>query len=167
MKLLSLKTISQYFERRKHPDHTVSNVDLNRFQGRWYEIAAIPHWFEKNCECTTSEYSNRGNYLEVTNSCRKEGKSHVRRAKAYPVPDSGNSQLKLQYLWPLQRDYWIISRDEDYQYAVIGHPTKKYLWLLAREPHIDNAMYESMVSIAQASGYEVDKLEKTNQYCSA
>ncbi|MDY0042320.1 MAG: lipocalin family protein [Desulforhabdus sp.] len=157
--------LSELFNRREYPVHTVDHVDLQRFQGRWYEIAAVPAWFEKECRCTVSEYSYVDEQLKVKNSCRKNGKNSTMTAVAYPAPDSGNSQLRLQYFWPLKRDYWIIARDEDYQYAVIGHPTRKYLWLLAREPFMDEAVYKSMVETARAKGYDVSKLIRTDQSC--
>lgn len=165
MKIPFLDELSQFWERRDYPSHTVDSVDLQRLEGKWYEIAAFPNWFEKNCRCTTSEYSYVGDRLEVRNTCRKDGKFASMSAKAYPVPDTGNAQLKLQYLWPMKHDYWVVARDEDYQYMVVGHPSKKYLWLMTRQPRIDDAIYDSMVRMARARGYEVENLEKTNQSC--
>ena len=157
-----------FFWNQQYADHTVDSVDLKKYSGKWYEIASFPNWFEKNCFCTTAEYTLLDDFVQVTNSCRKgspEGKLAVARAKARPVPNSNNSQLKVQFKWPFKGDYWVIALDEKYRYVVVGHPKKKYLWILSRTPELDDDVYQSLVRIAADKGYDVNRLQRTDQSC--
>jgi len=149
------------------PDDTVESVDLDRYAGKWFEIAAFPAWFEDGCRCSTAEYVYMDDYVEVKDSCRKDGRLVTRNAKAYPVPGTHNSQLRVRFIWPFKSDYWIIALDEDYQYAMVGHPDKKYLWIMSRTPQMDEDLYQSLVQKALAKGYNVKKLRKTDQACAA
>lgn len=146
-------------------DHTVESVDLNRYMGKWYEIAAFPTWFEKSCRCSMVEYSLENGAVAVKNFCRKEGRPVIVKGKAYPVPGTNNSQLKVSFRWPLTSDYWIIALDDEYQYAMVGHPKKKYLWLLSRTPEMDEDAYRGLVETARSKGYDVRKLRSTDQTC--
>ncbi len=91
---------------------TVKQVDLERYMGRWYEIASFPNWFQNDCYCTMAEYELKGDHVSVRNSCRKgssQGKLDLATGKAYPVSGSNNSRLKVQFFWPFKGDYWILS----------------------------------------------------------
>jgi apolipoprotein D and lipocalin family protein len=152
----------------RYPDHTVQSVDLKAYSGKWYEIASFPNWFQKGCYCTTAQYTDRGGYIEVVNSCRRAGSDgafDVATAKAWPVEGKNNTQLKVQFQWPFKADYWVIYLDERYRYAAVGHPEKKYLWVLARTPIIDDAVYFSIVEVAKEKGYDISRLERTQQSC--
>ncbi len=158
-----------FFWRAEYPDHTVDRVDLSKYMGRWYEIASFPNWFQKGCTCTTTDYALVDGYVKVTNSCRRgspQAKLDVATGKAYVVPNTHNAQLRVQFQWPFKGDYWVIALDEDYQYAMVGHPRKKYLWILSRSPVMDDATYTQLVGIAAAKRYEVSRLQKTDQTCS-
>lgn len=148
--------------------NTVAEVDLQRYMGRWYEIASLPNWFQKGCFCSAADYSLRAGFVEVRNSCRKDspdGASDVAVGKAFIVPGSGNSKLKVQFQWPFRGDYWIIALDGDYRYAMVGHPKRNYLWILSRTKHMDNATFEQLQEIARSKGYDTDRLQKTEQSC--
>ena len=150
----------------KHTGQTVASVDLNRYMGRWYAIASLPAWFQENCHCITAEYSLRKDHVKVVNSCRKDspdGPLKVSTAKAFIVPNTGDSQFKVQFFWPFKGDYWIIALDENYRYALVGHPCKKYLWILCRTPKMDKKTYDMLVETARSKGYNVEKLERINQ----
>ena len=152
----------------KDARQTVPSVDLKRYMGRWYAIASLPAWFQKGCYCVTAEYSMQKDYVAVTNSCRKgstEGPLKVSTAKAFVVPDTGNSQLKVQFFWPFKGDYWIIALDQDYRYAMVGHPCREYLWILSRTPVMEEATYAALVEMARAKGYDVEKLQRIPQEC--
>ena len=151
--------------RSRFPDHTVASVDLDRYLGRWYEIALFPTRFEKGCRCTMAEYSLEDGVIVVKNMCRKEGRLTVAKGKAYPVPGSNNSQLKVSFQWPFWGDYWIIALDEDYRYAMVGHPQKKYLWILSRTPELDEEVYLSLIETARSKGYDMRRLRSTDQTC--
>lgn len=148
--------------------HTVPSVDLERYMGKWYEIASFPNWFQKGCFCSAAEYSPKEGYVEVRNSCRKgspTGAEDMAVGKAHPVPGSGNARLKVQFQWPFKGDYWIIALDEHYQYAMIGHPKRKYLWILSRTQRMDDATFERLKDVARSKGYDVDRLRRTDQSC--
>jgi apolipoprotein D and lipocalin family protein len=143
---------------------TVEKVDLERYMGRWYEIASFPNWFQKDCTCTMAEYELKGDHVSVRNSCRKgssQGKLDVATGKAYPVSGSNNSRLKVQFFWPFKGDYWILALDDDYQYAMVGHPGKKYLWILSRTPQMPDTVYRGLVETADQKGYDVSKIKRT------
>ncbi|MEM5790322.1 MAG: lipocalin family protein [Syntrophobacteraceae bacterium] len=147
---------------------TVGEVDLQRYMGKWYEIASFPNWFQKGCFCSAAEYSLRMGFVEVRNSCRgksPDGAADVAIGKAFIVPGSGNSKLKVQFQWPFMGDYWIIALDDNYRYAMVGHPKRNYLWILSRTKHMDNATFEQLQEIARSKGYDTDKLQKTEQSC--
>jgi len=151
-------------------DQTVKSVDLDRYMGKWYAVASLPAWFQKECHCVTADYSLEEDHVKVVNACRKgssKGTLKVSTAKAFVVPNTGNSQLKVQFFWPFKGDYWIIALDEDYRWALVGHPCKKYLWILSRTPKMDERTYEMLVGTAKLKGYNVENLERIPQECSA
>lgn len=143
---------------------TVPRVDLERYMGKWYEIASFPAWFQRDCFCTTAEYELRGDHVGVINSCRKgssQGGLAVATAKSFAVTGSNNSRLKVQFFWPFKGDYWIIALDDNYQYAMVGHPDKEYLWILSRAPEMPEDAYRNLVETARERGYDISKLKKT------
>lgn len=152
---------------RQHlPLPTVPAVDLERYAGQWYEIAAFPQWFERGCHSTTAHYTLQDGYVEVQNVCRKggpHGKLKTARGKAFPVPGSHNAKLKVQFFWPFTGDYWILSLPEDYSYALVGTPDRQSLWILSRKPHLPYAIYDRLVSKAQELGFDTSRLRVTDQ----
>ena len=143
-------------------DHTVESVNLKRYMGKWYEIASLPAPFQKDCYCTTAEYNLRGEYIEVINSCRRgsaEGRLDIATGKAWPLKGSNNSRLKVSFFWPFKGDYWVVSLDQDYQWAMIGHPERKYLWILSRKPEMSNDLYQSLIKKAKELGYNIENLK--------
>lgn len=147
---------------------TVASVDLDRYVGRWYAVASLPAWFQRNCQCVTAEYSLQKDYVAVVNTCRKggaDGPLKVSTAKAFVVPETGNSRLKVQFFWPFKGDYWIIALDKDYQYAMVGHPSRGYLWILSRTPSMDEKTYADLLETARVKGYDVARLQRIPQGC--
>jgi apolipoprotein D and lipocalin family protein len=151
------------------PNHQpVPMVDLERYKGKWYEIASLPAWFQKDCYCTTAEYILEKDYVQVINRCRKggpDGKLDEAIGKARPVEGSNNARLKVSFFWPFTGDYWVIALDPDYQWAVVGHPKKEYLWILSRTPTMDKALFQDLVAKARTMGYPVDRLKMADQSC--
>ena len=146
---------------------TVPNVDLNKYAGKWYEIASYPQTFQKGCHCTTAEYtlSEKG-YVIVENRCNKDsvnGKVSYIKGKAFVEEGSGNAKLKVQFFWPFRAKYWIIDLADDYSYAVVSHPNKKYLWILSRSPKMEEAVYLEILSRLKAKGFDLSMLQKTVQ----
>ncbi len=148
---------------------TVPSVDLEKYMGKWYEIASFPQSFEKGCHCSMAEYSmtDKG-YVRVVNTCRKdsaEGKVKTAAGKAFVVEGSGNAKLRVQFFWPFRGDYWIIDLAQDYAYAVVGDPSRRYLWILCRTPKMEEAVYREIVERAAGKGFDVSKLVRTDQSC--
>ena len=145
---------------------TVKEVDLKRYAGKWYEIASMPEPFEKGCACSTAEYTlNPGGYVEVVNRCLQDGKEKEVKGKAFPVEGSNNSELEVQFFWPIKGKYFIMALDEDYQYALVGHPNRRHLWILSRYPEMEEDVYLDYLQLARSEGFEINKLELTEQYC--
>ncbi len=146
---------------------TVPNVDLNKYVGKWYEIASYPQIFQKGCHCTTAEYtlSEKG-YMIVENRCNRDsvnGKQSYIKGKAFVEKNSGNAKLKVQFFWPFKAKYWIIDLADDYSYAVVSHPNKKYLWILSRKSKMDDTVYQEIISRLKLNGFDLSKLQKTKQ----
>jgi len=146
---------------------TVPHVDISRYMGKWYEIASFPQRFQKDCHCTTAEYtlSEKG-YVVVENRCHKksvDGPISYIKGKAFVEKNSGNAKLKVQFFWPFTAKYWIIDLGDDYQYAVVSHPNKKYLWVLSRTPTLDGLTYAKIISRLQEQGFDLNKLHTTQQ----
>jgi apolipoprotein D and lipocalin family protein len=152
------------------PLDVVDKVDVNRYIGKWYEIALLPNSFEKGCNCTTAEYSIIDEEtIRVINSCRKdsaEGEISKATGKAFVVEGSNNAKLRVQFFWPFRGDYWILELDkEKYEYAVVGAPDRKYLWILSRTPKMDEKIYTMLIDRCKSKGFDVNKIVKTNQNC--
>lgn len=146
---------------------TVPNVDLKKYAGKWYEIASFPQRFQKDCNCTTAEYtlSNKG-FVIVENRCNKDsihGKLSYIKGKAFVEENSGNAKLKVQFFWPFKGKYWIIDLADDYSYAVVGHPNRKYLWILSRTATMNDSTYQQIVSRIKEKGFDISKIKLTKQ----
>ena len=148
----------------------VDAIDVQKYAGTWYEVARLPMYFQRNCASDVqAKYSlNSDKTIKVRNQCmNKEGKLDVSEGVAYPQND-GNSQLKVSFLpkglrWvPFSKgDYWVLRVDEDYQVALVGGPSHRYLWLLSRTPDVDEAVIEDYLNTAIAQGYDLSKLIRT------
>jgi apolipoprotein D and lipocalin family protein len=146
---------------------TIESVDLDRYLGTWYEIAAYPAWFQRGCTAVTAEYALRDDGLiSVFNSCRKgglDGKLKRAEGRAKVVDPISKSKLKVSFFGPFWGSYWIIDLDDDYTWAVVGVPNRKYLWILSRSPEMDEQTYAGIVDRLTGQGYDPDRLEKTLQ----
>ena len=145
----------------------VSKVDLNRYLGTWYEIATIPQRFQKGCTAVSATYTLRPDgKIKVLNECRKDslnGKYKAAKGKAWVTDTLTNAKLKVQFFWPFSGAYWIIELDSSYQYAVVGHPDRKYLWILSRSRKMDDALYNDLMERIKNHGYELSGIVKTPQ----
>jgi apolipoprotein D and lipocalin family protein len=146
---------------------TVPNVDLEKYAGKWYEIASFPQRFQKGCHCTTATYTpTEKGYVIVENRCNRDsitGQQSYIKGKAFVTENSGNAKLKIQFFWPFRGKYWIIELADDYSYAVIGHPNRKYLWILSRTATMDETLLESIVNKLEEKGFDTSKLKRTSQ----
>jgi apolipoprotein D and lipocalin family protein len=153
------------------PLQTVAHVDLSRYLGTWYEIASFPQSFQRGCTATTANYTLREDgEVDVRNRCRLgslDGKEKSALGRARIVDRTTNAKLEVTFFRPFWGDYWIIELAEDYSYAVVGHPGRDYLWVLARTPRMREATYRNIVSRLEAQGYETSRLVRTLQVADA
>ncbi|MGZ3517337.1 MAG: lipocalin family protein [Vulcanimicrobiaceae bacterium] len=146
---------------------TVAHVDLDRYQGRWFEIARYPTPFQRRCaKNTTAEYTLRPNgRLYIENRCTtEEGYGEVSRGEATVVDTTTNAKLRVKFS-PLMRggDYWIVDLSPNYRYAVVSEPTREFLWILSRTPSLDQETYGEICTRLFDSGFDLDRLQRTTQ----
>ena len=139
----------------------VDNFNLEKYLGKWYEIARLDHSFERGLIKVTAEYSlrndggvrviNRG--YSITKQTWKEAEG-----KAYFIKDPNQGLLKVSFFGPFYGAYVIFELDKDYQYALVCGPDRSYLWLLAREPKIEENLKQMLLVRAASLGFDVSKL---------
>lgn len=151
---------------------TVNYVDVERYMGRWYEIARYDNSFQKKCESTRVLYKLKPNgKVNVLNECRTfTGKIKQAKGIAKVVDTISNAKLKVSFV-PLFKnfglfggDYWVIELGQNYEYAVVGHPKKEFLWILSRTPVLDEQTLSDLKDkIENIHGYDLNllKLRKT------
>jgi apolipoprotein D and lipocalin family protein len=142
----------------------VPKVDLERYLGKWFEIAHLPARFQEGCDHTTATYSLlKDGSISVLNECIKNGKYKKVKGKAKLVDKNTGAKLKVTFFWPFYADYWIIKLDNDYTYAVVGTPDRNYLWILSRTPQIKDPLYSELITFVNAKGFSTSNLIKTTQ----
>ncbi len=165
--LLSVMMLAGCKSENAIPLNTVSHVDLNKYLGKWYEIARYPNKFEKDCVGVTAEYSLRKNgsvkvlnhaYLKTIN-----GKESSATGKAYVADKKTGAKLRVSFFGPFFADYWIIDLGEQYEYAVVSEPSRKYLWILSRTAQMNEEQYKKIITNLKTQGFDTDKLYLTPQ----
>ena len=151
------------FQRNDMPPlEVVRQVNLQRYMGTWYEIARYPNRFQKECIASKATYSFRDDgKIDVLNQCEKsdsDGKLKEARGKAWVVGEETNAKLKVSFFWPFKGDYWIIDLDSAYTYAVVGHPKRKYLWILSRKPVLEPEIYQDILHRLEKQSYDTSRL---------
>ncbi|MFG3451977.1 lipocalin family protein [Stutzerimonas stutzeri] len=147
---------------------TVGNVDLERYQGTWYELARLPMFFQRNCIRSEANYrlQDDGN-VAVTNRCEtKDGEWQQAEGEAVPQQAGQTDKLWVRFdnwfsnLFPglTKGHYWILYLDHDYSVALVGSPDRDYLWLLSREPEVNAATRDKLLDEARQRGYDVSGL---------
>ena len=146
-----------------HPLPTASSVDLQKYQGTWYEIAMLPNRFQAMCVSdTTAQYQQASNAINVTNRCRKaDGNIEEALGTAKVVDGSGNAKLRVSFFWPFYGDYWILALDNTYQWVLVGEPERQFGWVLARTPELDHPTLAAIMSKAGELGYDKSKFRLT------
>jgi len=146
---------------------TVDHVDVERYMGTWYEIAKFPQTFENGLVGITATYSLLPNgKVRVLNSGYVgdfNGKLKTAKGKARVVDKKTNAKLRVSFFWPFAGDYWIIELGKDYEYAVIGENSRKYLWILSRTPKMDERVYEGIVERLKGNGFDISMIELNPQ----
>lgn len=145
----------------------VPEVNLERYLGTWYEIASYPQRWQEGCTATTATYTLRSDgEIDVLNKCRKgslDGPEDAAEGRARVVDRTSNAKLEVSFFWPFWGDYWIIDLGPDYEYAVVGHPSRDYLWILSRTPTLDAQAYEGILARLNEMRYPLERLQKTLQ----
>lgn len=147
---------------------TAGQVDLQRYQGTWYELARLPMFFQRHCAQSEARYRLQGEVrVEVINRCRT-GAGEWLDAQGYAEPQQAGHTDKLwvrfdnwfSKLFPgvAKGDYWVLYLDADYSMALVGNPNRKYLWLLARTPEVSEAQRLRLLQEAAARGYDTSGL---------
>lgn len=147
---------------------TVASIDLTRYAGTWYEIARLPMWFQRHCVDSRAVYTVRSDgRVGVHNECVTDG-GEVAAADgvATVVDPKTNARLAVVFdnwfarLFGSSREgnYWILDLDPEYRVALVGTPDRRYLWILAREPRIDDGSYRTLVQRARELGYPVERM---------
>ena len=153
-----------------NPDlETVDEVDIEKYMGTWHELARLPNSFEKGLVCVTANYSIKDNgKIRVVNAGHKE--SDISKTKESTgtawVPDPAKpGQLKVRFFWPFAGDYYIMKLGPDYKYSLVGSPSRKYLWILARNKRLDGTTINEILEYAHDRGFDVEQLEWIDQSC--
>lgn len=158
----------------ERPLKVVPNVDLGRYAGKWYEISRLPNRFQNRCASeVTADYTLQpAGRISVLNRCKRADGGQIQAEGVARVVGKGqpNSILKvrfapafLSFIPQVWGDYQIIALAPDYTHALVGDPSRKYLWILSRLPRMDDAAYDRLVEEARAQGFETGKLVKTRQ----
>lgn len=170
MKQLYLAFLIAFFTACSTPNQpleVVPTLELQRFLGKWYEIGGIPTPEQANCTGTTATYTLKSpTEVEVLNRCFEKsltGPEKSAKGRAYIPNPSEPTKLKVEFFWPFAGDYQIMALDADYQYALIGAPSRRYLWVLSRTPELPEATWQQLVEKAQKQGYDTAKILKTIQ----
>lgn len=150
------------------PDGTraVTDFRLEPYLGHWYEIARLPHSFEEGLSCVTASYSRRADGgIDVVNRGYnlEERKWDVARGKAYFIDEPNVGRLKVSFFGPFYGGYNILELDRDYRHALVAGPDRDYLWILSREPEIDERAYRGLVERARDLDFPVERLIRVEQ----
>ena len=152
----------------ENPPQTAGQVDLQRYQGTWYELARLPMFFQRHCAASEAHYALRDDgHVAVTNRCRTtEGEWQEARGEAEPQQAGHTDKLWVRFdnwfsnLFPglTKGDYWVLYLDEDYRAALVGNPDRKYLWLLSRTPQVPAETRERLLTEARSRGSDTGEL---------
>lgn len=150
------------------PPASAGVVDLQRYQGTWYELARLPMFFQRNCAQSQAHYRLQDDgSIAVTNRCRtREGEWIEARGQAVAQQQGRTDRLWVSFdnwfsrLFPgvARGDYWVLYLEDDYQAVLVGNPNRDYLWLLARQPEVPAELRERLLAEAQARGYDTSAL---------
>ena len=149
------------------PLTTVPHVDLQRYLGTWYVIANIPYYLENGKVATSDVYTMRDDGTM--------GNSFVFRRKDFSAPEeswdgyawvidgTGNAEWRVRFIWPFSATYLVIDLDPDYRWAVVGHPSRDYFWILSRTRQLNPSIYAGIIARAAAQGYDVSRVAMVHQ----
>ena len=139
----------------------VTDFELDRYLGQWYEIARLDHSFERGMECVTADYSLRDDGgVRVLNRGVKldDGEIELAEGRAYFIGDENVGRLKVSFFGPFYGGYNVLALDDDYRWSLVAGPDRDYLWILARTPSLDEATRQELVAEARGLDFPVEEL---------
>jgi apolipoprotein D and lipocalin family protein len=143
----------------------LKSVEIDRYLGRWYELFRYDATFLKDCEAVSADYSLRPNgSIRVLNACHKgavDGPLKTATGKAKIVDQATSAKLKVSFFGPFYGDYWILDRDDDYQWAIVGEPSGRYLWVLSRDPMPSKDRNDFLRRRVEELGYDWSLVRET------
>jgi apolipoprotein D and lipocalin family protein len=147
------------------PMETVKQVELDRYLGKWYQVAFIPNSFQSMCIADTqAEYQLDDKDVRVINRCRtKDGGIEQANGIAKLVENSNNTKLRVSFFRPFYGNYWVLDLDPNYQWVLVGEPSRKYGWILSRTPQLDSAIQHSILDKAETLGYQRSQFQVSAQ----
>lgn len=145
------------------PLKTVKEVDLKKYSGLWYEIARLPNRFQTDCYGATAEYKIIDEEtVDVLNSCFEDslgGELNQANGTAFLENPDERGKLEVQFFWPFRGDYWIIALDQkNYEYVMVGTPSREYLWILGRAQTFKKSVLDSLINYASANSFDTKNL---------
>lgn len=166
--LLSAGCTTSGGSRSKFPLKTVDHVDLDRYMGDWFVIANIPSLSaEKGAVGSVERYARRtdGDIDNVFEAYAGSffGRKVRFKARAWVVDKKSNAEWKVQFFWPIRFAYLTTDLDPGYQWTVVGHPSREYLWIMSRSKTLDEATYQAIVKRCADQGYDISRIRKVPQ----
>lgn len=158
----------------RQPPATVAQVDLDRLLGTWFEVARLPSlesdgFWQRSVDVTVT-YAKRADGRLTVQTVSHNAKAGMRRTEVNGTvqpADASGSKLVLRFFKLIRGDLWVIGLDPEYRWALMGTPSRKRLWLIARVPRIDPADYDQAMAIAAAQGYDSARVIPTQHQLAA
>lgn len=147
--------------------NTVEKVEVEKYLGKWYEIASIPMKEQAGCVGTNATYSLKSDgTIKVFNECRVnklDGEIKNIEGSARIFDQKSKAKLKVSFFWPFEGDYWVLDLGKNYEYALVGNPTRNYAWILSRTPQMDENTYQTLLEKLKQQEYDITRIKKTLQ----
>ncbi len=145
---------------------TVNRLNLQKYSGKWFVIASIPTKFDKDWNYITESYhvNDKGD-VDVVTTYKKEKTAPEKtvKSKGFPIEQSQNLKWKVQFIWPFKADYLVEELNDDYTYVVVGHPKRKFLYIMNRSGIMGKLQYEEIIKRCAQKGYDISKLRRISQ----
>lgn len=146
---------------------TVDYVDLDRFMGRWYVIANIPTFLEKDAYNAVESYElDEDGSIKTTFTFRKggfDGEQKEFNPRGFIKDETSNALWGMRFVWPIKADYRIVYLNEDYSQTIIGRQKRDFVWIMARTPSISEEDYAMLIERSEQLGYDTSKIQKVPQ----
>jgi apolipoprotein D and lipocalin family protein len=149
----------------------MEKLDIDRYLGLWYEVAAYRGGFNKECRCITVEYDVVPNkkYLSVTNHWirfrHNRSRIFTAEGKMFYKNEADHTRLMMQHHWPFRHESYVMGLADDYSWVVLSHPKQKRIWILSRDPSLTPEVNDKIMELIANKGFDVKKIMKTSRNC--